>query len=168
MPEAAANRSIRLGVAFHEAMERVDLFASNGLANLAREVATRHGLDPGSLRLLEAMMRASLSSELLQQARAAVGCNRRVFRELPFVRPLDSAAIEEGKIDLLFEGEEGWVLVDYKTDWVSEKSEDIEAFFRNKYAAQMRAYADALRARSIEVAAAYLLLARTGMVVRME
>ena len=168
MPEAAANRSIRLGVAFHEAMERVDLFASNGLANLAREVATRHGLDPGSLRLLEAMMRASLSSELLQQARAAVGCNRRVFRELPFVRPLDSAAIEEGKIDLLFEGEEGWVLVDYKTDWVSEKSEDIEAFFRKKYAAQMRAYADALRARSIGIEAAYLLLARTGMAVRME
>ncbi len=67
------------------------------------------------------------------------------------MRLLDSAVIEEGKIDLLFEGEEGWVLVDYKTDWVSEKGEDIEAFFRNKYAAQMRAYADALRARSIEV-----------------
>ena len=168
MPEAAANRSIRLGVAFHEAMERVDLFASNGLANLAREVATRNCLDPGSIRLLEAMMRVSLSSELLQQARAAVGCNRRVFRELPFVRPLDSAAIEEGKIDLLFEGEEGWVLVDYKTDWVSEKGGDIEAFFRNKYAAQMRAYADALRTRSISIVAAYLLLARTGTAVRMD
>jgi ATP-dependent helicase/nuclease subunit A len=168
MPEVAANRSIRLGVAFHEGMERVDFYAANGLANLVREVATRHGLDPGSLRLLEGMMRVSLSSELLQQARDAIGCNRRVFRELPFVRPLDSAVIEEGKIDLLFEGEEGWVMVDYKTDWVSEKSGDIEAFFRNKYAAQMRAYADALRARSIEVGAAYLLLARTGMAVRIE
>jgi ATP-dependent helicase/nuclease subunit A len=166
-PETAANRSIRLGVAFHEAMERVDLFAANGLANLAGEVATRHGLDPGSVRLLEAMMRTSLSSELLQQARVAVSCNRRVFRELPFVRPLDSAAIEEGKIDLLFEGEEGWVLVDYKTDWVSEKGDDVGAFFRNKYAAQIRAYTDALRARSIEVAAAYLFLARTGTTVRM-
>ena len=168
MPEAAANRSIRLGVAFHEAMERVDLFASNGLAKFAREVAGRHCLDPESLRLLEAMIRASLSSELLRQARAAIACNRRIFRELPFVRPLDSAAIEEGKIDLLFEGEEGWVLVDYKTDWVSEKSEDTETFFRNKYTGQMREYADALRTRSIGIAAAYLLLARTGTAVRMD
>jgi ATP-dependent helicase/nuclease subunit A len=114
------------------------------------------------------MMRASLSSELLHQARAAVRCNGRVFRELPFVRPLDSTTIEEGKIDLLFEGEDGWVLVDYKTDWVSGTGEDRDAFFRNKYAAQIREYADALRTRSIRVAAAYLLLARTGMAVRVD
>ena len=37
MPEAAANRSIRLGVAFHEAMERVDLFA------VERPGEPRHG-----------------------------------------------------------------------------------------------------------------------------
>jgi ATP-dependent exoDNAse (exonuclease V) beta subunit len=167
-PEAAANRSIRLGVAFHEAMERVDIFASDGLAELAQEVATRHRLDSTSVRTLASMVRTSLSSELLHQARAAVRANRKVFRELPFVRPMDSATIEEGKIDLLFEGEEGWVLIDYKTDWISEKSGDTEAFFRSKYAEQIREYTDALRARSIRIAAAYVLLARTGKAVRMD
>ena len=87
------------------------------------------------------------------------------MREVPFMRRLDSAAIEEGKIDLLFEREDGWVLVDYKTDWVSEKSGDPASFFRNKYAAQICEYVAALRARSISVAAAYLLLARTGSAI---
>ena len=168
MPEAAANRSIRLGVAFHEAMERVDIFASSGLPELAQEVAMRHRLDPASARLLSAMMRATLSSELLEQARCAARGTGRVYRELPFVRPLDPATIEEGKIDLLFEGEAGWVLVDYKTDWVSQNGEDVESFFRKRYAAQIREYTAALRDRSVPVAASYVLLARTGTAVRID
>jgi ATP-dependent helicase/nuclease subunit A len=168
MPEAAANRSLRLGVAFHEAMERVDLFDSGGLNELAQEVATRHRLDPVSLRLLVAMMNETLSSELLSQAREALRNNRRVFREMTFVRFLESSTVEEGKIDMLFESRDGWILVDYKTDWVSENKEDVEAFFRRKYTAQIREYANALRARSIDVAASYLLVARTGMPVRVD
>ena len=74
--------------------------------------------------------------------------------------------IEEGKIDLLFEGESGWVLVDYKTDWVANSEADAETFFRGKYTSQIREYADALKALSIEVQSAFLLLARTGQAVR--
>ena len=65
--EAAANRSIRLGVAFHEAMERVDFLSANGISDLAQSIAIRHRLDPASIRMLESMMRASLNSDLLQQ-----------------------------------------------------------------------------------------------------
>ena len=58
------------------------------------------------------------------------------------------------------------MLVDYKTDWVSENDEGVEAFFRNKYAAQIREYIEALASLSIKVESAFLLLARTGDVVK--
>jgi ATP-dependent exoDNAse (exonuclease V) beta subunit len=166
-PEAAGNRSMRLGVAFHEAMEQADLAHSAGIADLVQEAAKRHRLNASGMKMLESMLRASMESELFGRVRAAAGSGKRVFRELPFVRPLDAATIEEGKIDLLFEEEAGWVLVDYKTDWVSNRDESVEEFFRIKYAAQVREYVEALRALPVRVASAYLLLARTGDSIRM-
>ncbi len=165
-PEAAGNRNVRLGVAFHEAMERVDFLNYAGMNEMIRSVAIRHRLDPAGCRMLESMIQASLASDLLSEAREAARSNKRVFRELPFIRPLDPAGIEEGKIDLLFEGESGWVLVDYKTDWVANNEAGVEAFFRGKYASQIREYADALKVLSIEVQSAFLLLARIGQAVR--
>ena len=85
-----------------------------------------------------------------------------MLRELPFVRPLGPATVEEGKIDLLFEEANGWVLVDYKTDWVAKKTQEMEEFFRNRYSSQIREYVDALSSLSIRVVSAYLFLARTG------
>jgi len=89
------------------------------------------------------------------------------LREIPFVSPLSNAAIEEGKIDLLFEEGEGWVLVDYKTDWVSTQNEGAEDYFRGKYTGQIREYVAALQKISVKVVSAYLLLARTGDAIRM-
>lgn len=168
MPEAAGNRAVRLGIAFHEAMERADLFCRNGSIPGIQELGARHKLDEESARRLEEMMRVTLSSELLERARAAVRSGRRILRELPFVRPLNRATtIEEGKIDLLFEEGNGWVLVDYKTDWVSKEAEGRDEFFRNKYSGQIREYVDALQALSVKVVSAYLLLARIGNAVKM-
>jgi ATP-dependent exoDNAse (exonuclease V) beta subunit len=165
--EAAANRSVRLGIAFHEAMERIDILESRQMTELVREIAARHKIDSGSTTLLEAMLRATVSSELLGQARAAIRAGRKVVRELPFVRPLGPGSLEEGKIDLLIEQENGWVLVDYKTDWVSDEKESAEEFFHNKYSSQIGAYIKALRSFSINVQAAYLLLARTGEAIQL-
>ena len=115
--------------------------------------------------MLEEMICATLSSDLLERARSSVRSGGRILRELPFVRPLPGAAIEEGKIDLLFEEGDGWVLVDYKTDWVSMKTG--EDHFRGKYAGQIQEYVGALRALSVKVVTAYLLLARTGASIQM-
>ena len=129
-------------------------------------MCTRYRLDRESGRKLEDMMRICLASELMERARNAVRSGRRVLRELPFVRSLDGSTIEEGKIDLLFEEEDGWVLVDYKTDWVSMNREEAESFFRDRYAGQIREYKNALQSLSRKIAAAYLLLARTGDAVK--
>jgi ATP-dependent helicase/nuclease subunit A len=112
------------------------------------------------------MIRTALSSGLLERTRNAANSGGRILRELPFVRPLRGAAIEEGKIDLLFEEGDGWVLVDYKTDWVSKEIEDAESHFRKKYSGQIREYVEALQALPVKVVAAYLLLARTGAAVQ--
>ncbi|MBN1568882.1 MAG: UvrD-helicase domain-containing protein [Acidobacteria bacterium] len=165
-PEIAGSRSVRLGVAFHEAMERVDFLKSVGISRLVQNVATKHRLDPAGIGMLESMMRTSLGSDLLNEAREAARSQKRVLRELPFVRPLDDKSVEEGKIDLIFEGDSGWVLVDYKTDRAASIEEDVEKFFRNKYGDQIREYVNALTSLSIQVEAAYLLLARTGKAIR--
>ncbi len=162
--EQSGNRAVRLGVAFHEAMERVNMFSLQDL-NALQDLVARHSLDRDGAQKLEEMIRATLSSDLLARARNSVRSGGRILRELPFVRPLPGAVIEEGKIDLLFEEGDGWVLVDYKTDWVSTKNG--EDYFREKYAGQIQEYVGALRALSVKVVTAYLLLARTGASIQM-
>jgi ATP-dependent helicase/nuclease subunit A len=166
-PESARERAVRLGVAFHETMEKTDFFNLNGLAGNAEEIAAKHKLDEASRRLLEEMVRKCLSSALFERVRRASGSGGRMWRELPFVRPVTRTAVEEGKIDLLFEESDGWVLVDYKTDRTPEKQdpENVDEFFREKYADQMREYEYAMKDLTVRVKAAYLLLARTGRAV---
>jgi ATP-dependent helicase/nuclease subunit A len=167
LSDVAENRAIRLGIAFHAAMERIDLCRWDEEIRGAQELWLRYKLDRESMQKLKEMMRISLSSDLMERARAALRSGKRVLRELPFVRSLERSAIEEGKIDLLFEEKDGWVLVDYKTDWVSSNREEANAFFQNKYAGQINEYRKALQTLSVNVASAYLLLARTGDAVRM-
>jgi ATP-dependent helicase/nuclease subunit A len=164
--DAAESRAVRLGIAFHEAMEHIDLFCENGQTQNTQELCARHKLDRNSAQTLEAMVRACLNSELMERARNAIRSGRRVLRELPFARSLGGSTIEEGKIDLLFEEEDGWVLVDYKTDRISPDQAEVENFFRNKYAAQIQEYRNALQILSTKVKTAYLLLARTGAAIK--
>jgi ATP-dependent helicase/nuclease subunit A len=166
-PDAAESRTVRLGIAFHEAMEHIDLNLESDQIENTQELCARHKLDPESARNLEDMLRACLSSKIIERARSALRSGRRVLREFPFVRSRNNI-VEEGRIDLLFEEEDGWVLVDYKTDWVSKNRKDVEAFLCNKYAAQIHEYWNALQSLSVKVTAAYLLLARTGAAIKIE
>ena len=166
---AARPRAIRFGIAFHAAMEEVDIHETNAVPKLAEDIGARHGLGGEEIRLLENMVRQTLSSELLQRARKAEHAGGRVLKELPFIRPVSDGsekAIQEGKIDLAFEEESGWVLVDYKTDRIPQESGDLNLYFRDKYGAQMGHYAAALRDLAVPVIATYVLLARTGAAVK--
>jgi ATP-dependent helicase/nuclease subunit A len=166
--DVSENRSVRLGTAFHEAMERVHLSSPGEDRPWIRELIAQHSLDPKSVRSLEEMIGITLSSDLLQRARQAAKSGGRILREVPFVRPLQSAGVEEGKIDLLFEEGDGWVLVDYKTDWVSALTQEAEDHFRQKYSAQIREYIKALHTLPIKVVSAYILLARTGSAIQID
>jgi ATP-dependent helicase/nuclease subunit A len=158
----ALERAIRLGIAFHEAMDLVDLADPGDVASLARETGARHGLEASSVALLARMLADTLASPLIERARRAQAAGRRVCRELPYVRPLGpdpAGGIEEGKIDLLFEEDGSWVLVDYKTDRLPKEAHDPAACFAAKYGAQIRSYVAALKLINVQVKDAYLLLA---------
>jgi ATP-dependent helicase/nuclease subunit A len=166
-PEIARGRSIRLGVAFHEAMEKVNLMNDMGTADAVFDAGTRQRLEPHALQELEGMVRRTLSSPLILRVRSAIRGGGRILRELPFVRPLEQGSIiEEGKVDLLFEEDGRWTLVDYKTDLIGGKGDPQGVLFK-KYGGQVRAYAEALLALGIEVSRAYLWLARSGEEVEM-
>lgn len=124
------------GLAFHGVMERLDLANAGNLAELSRLKTMEQGI-PTLAEKLATFCRSCLDHPLLERARRA----KRLFREVPFFAYLDDRIVE-GKIDLLFEEPEGWVIVDYKTDRVS--GEALEHRFQG-YREQGNWYARAAR-----------------------
>jgi ATP-dependent helicase/nuclease subunit A len=158
--DSALVRAVRLGTAFHEAMERIDFTDPLRISSLCLIVAQGHQLSAAQIEELESMVRLTLGSPMLERVRETLRSGRRTWRELSFVKPLGEAGgIEEGKIDLVFEEPDGCVLVDYKTD--SQGAEAGENA-RNRYTAQVLTYARALGRLGVKVSAAYILWARTG------
>jgi ATP-dependent exoDNAse (exonuclease V) beta subunit len=164
LPNPARDRSIRVGIAFHEAMERTDMGWDPDIDGLAQEAGARQRLDGAGVRALKEMLSQSFAAPLIQRARSARLAGGRVWRELPYVRSPGSqlSGIEEGKIDLLFEEGGGWILVDYKTDRIPSGTPELARFFEDTYGGQVRAYVSALKSLGVTVKSAYLLLARTG------
>ncbi len=162
-PDSARDRAVRLGIAFHEAMDGADLPDVPNADLLAEEAGRRQRLDGTGMRILREMLTRSLGSALMMRTRNCLRSGRRVWRELPYVRSLGPhpAEVKEGKIDLLFEEADGWVLVDYKTDSIPDEP-DVEQAFIKKYGGQVKVYVMAMKTLGVEVKAAYLLLARTG------
>jgi len=167
---ASRRRSMRLGTAFHEVMEYVDLKDLAGLSELLREAGTRNSLDGASRLKLGDMIEKCLDSDLIRRARAAAREGGRVLRETPFIRPLEGGGVREGRIDLLFEEGNAWTLVDYKTGRIPKdmrEAEDIETYFRNRYTGQAQIYRDALENLSVKVGGVFLLIVRAGRVIEM-
>ncbi len=78
-----------------------------------------------------------LEMPLILRARTA----RRVFRELPLFFP-EEGKLVEGIVDLVFEEDDGFVVVDYKTEAAAPGEEANRA---DRHAAQLRAYHRGIR-----------------------
>jgi ATP-dependent helicase/nuclease subunit A len=135
-------RAVRLGTAVHEAMELL-LGPARTPAPCAAEAVGRAAGDldaagrAEALRLVERL----LAHPVVARARAA----RRRFVELPVLfrdEALEGAPLVEGKIDLLFEEEDGWVVVDWKTDRIPTAA--VRAEREAHYAPQLESYARAV------------------------
>ena len=96
--------------------------------------------DLGSERVdeLTETVRAVTQADIWDRSQLASRC----FSELPFETlskgANDKPIITRGVIDLLFEEADGWVIVDYKTDEITES--DIESAI-NYYRPQLEQYA---------------------------
>jgi ATP-dependent exoDNAse (exonuclease V) beta subunit len=109
----ARERLLLFGQAFHRIMELAELSRPRLPAGLARSVASGLGIEDEAAEL-ERIVATVLGSDLIKRAARSV----RSYREVPFTLPWEGDFIE-GRIDLLFEDDGAWTLVDYKTDDVA-------------------------------------------------
>ncbi|MFH1690204.1 MAG: UvrD-helicase domain-containing protein [Candidatus Eisenbacteria bacterium] len=127
-----------VGTLVHAVMEKLDLDRSGAVAETTRAVAISSGLPEEAASVAAAIVEGAFRSPVLDRARSAA----RVWRELPFCLARDGATIE-GKMDLVFEEEDGLVIVDYKTDVLGDGG---TAELRERYRGQAEAYGLALAA----------------------
>jgi hypothetical protein len=146
-----------IGRAVHGVLQTVDLATGDGLAAACAAQAAAEGV-LGKEDIVSALARAALESSTVR-----VAAERRHWREVYVGIPYGEGVLE-GYIDLLYEDHDGLVIVDYKTDsWRSDAELETKV---QRYAVQLRAYADALRvAVGREVARAELLFLRRDRAV---
>jgi ATP-dependent exoDNAse (exonuclease V) beta subunit len=139
-PEAPPWRRGRAGTsigrAVHAVLQSVDLRTGEGAGEIARAQAAAEGVDSQAGEV-ERLVRAALGSDAVRDAVAG-----RHWREVYVAAPVGEAVVE-GFVDLLYEGPDGLVVVDYKTDQVRSDA-DIDTAV-DRYRLQGAAYALALQ-----------------------
>ncbi len=125
-----------IGRAVHAVLQVVDLSTGANLDATARAQAAAEGV-PDRADEIARLVRGARASPLVQRALAS----GRWWRETPVAGPVGDGIVE-GFIDLLFEEEDGFVIVDFKTDALS--SDDSMEKAISRYRLQGGAYALAL------------------------
>jgi len=106
--------TLKEGLAFHEVMERVVSSGIESVASVVKRVCTDLDI-VGRIESIYELVNKALNSSVLREALSS----SRVFTEVPFIVPYKKELIS-GRIDLLYEKDGMWVLVDYKTDRVDK------------------------------------------------
>jgi ATP-dependent helicase/nuclease subunit A len=148
-----------IGRAVHGVLQSVDLATGADLSAAAAAQAAAEGV-LGKEDVIAALAQAAIDSDTVKSA-----AQRRHWREVYIGVPYETGVLE-GYIDLLYDDDDGLVVVDYKTDaWRNEAELDTKV---ERYSVQLQAYADAVRtAVGREVAGAILLFLRpVGAVAR--
>lgn len=117
-PDAAAQPVARvarafggtaLGSAVHGVLQLIDLAAVDQIEGLSREQCFIEGIEGAEVEVAE-LVKHAVASDVIKQA-----ATTRSWPELYVCGELDGE-LREGVVDLLFETEDGLVIVDYKTD----------------------------------------------------
>jgi ATP-dependent helicase/nuclease subunit A len=125
-----------IGRAVHAVLQTIDLGATTSIEDASSAQAVAEGIADEASRIARLVENARESGAV----REAVASGR-YWREVYVGTEVDGATVE-GFIDLLFEGSEGLVVVDYKTD-SARSTEDIDRAME-RYRLQGAAYALAL------------------------
>ncbi|MGB4861257.1 MAG: PD-(D/E)XK nuclease family protein, partial [Tepidiformaceae bacterium] len=122
----------------HAVLQTVDLATGEGLSATVSTQATAEGIADEADRI-ERLVESCRTSDAVREALAS----KRYWREL-YVGTAIEGTVVEGFIDLLYETDEGLVIVDYKTDSVRDAAQVATAMER--YRLQGAAYAIVLEA----------------------
>ena len=125
-----------IGRAVHAVLQVVDLNTGSDIDENVRAQAAAEGVSAQAAEISR-LVRRALDSSPVERALAS----GRWWRETPVAGPVGDGIVE-GFIDLLFEEEDGFVIVDYKTDAI--RSEDEIESAKERYRLQGGAYALAL------------------------
>jgi len=140
-PDAARFRrgkgGTSMGRAVHAVLQAIDLGTLEGLDNTARAQAAAEGIASRAGDVAR-LVRQACQSEPVRRAVASV----RMWREVPIGAPAEGTVLE-GFIDLLFQTDQGYEIVDYKTDEV--RADELDARM-DRYRAQGEAYAELVQA----------------------
>ena len=102
-----------VGRAVHAVLQSIDLATGNDIGDRARAQAAAEGI-PDRESDVARLSRVAVDSDIVKRAVAS----GRFWREVPVAVAIGEGSLH-GFIDLLFEEDEGLVVVDYKTDSVS-------------------------------------------------
>ncbi|KIE52307.1 MAG: hypothetical protein MB55_08635 [marine actinobacterium MedAcidi-G3] len=123
-----------IGRAVHGVLQTVDLASGEGLATLARIHAEAEGIATLSDQV------ADLAASAIASGEIQLAIQNRYWRELHVACPIGEKIVE-GYVDLVYETEQGLVVVDYKTDRVEPTEIDLKV---DRYRLQGATYAAAL------------------------
>ena len=122
-----------LGRAVHAVLQTINLETGDDIENTARAQATAEGIPQMHSRIVELAWTA-VNSDIVRRAISSGN----YWREAHIAAPIGEGVLE-GFIDLLFEEDGEFVIVDYKTDNINANAADYIA--NNRYREQAGSYA---------------------------
>jgi ATP-dependent helicase/nuclease subunit A len=148
---AAGAGGARFGELVHAVLASTPLGSPPGLYEAATEVQARIVGAPADERqaALEAVLRVG-QHDLLRRA-AAADARGEARRECPVTLTAPDGTLIEGVVDLAFKDEDGWVVIDFKTD------REISQAGVERYSRQVALYAKAIANATGAAATPYLL-----------
>jgi ATP-dependent exoDNAse (exonuclease V) beta subunit len=172
-PGKDQDEAMRFGSAFHRVMELADLGNAESAGPLVAEAALMFGIEGREEELLS-LVRSALSSPIVAAAASSGNCRREMAFSVPFPGGMNAAecggagpaAMVEGRIDLLYEKDGAWTVVDYKTDDIPP---GLVGERTAVYEKQGALYAWALKAAGIDLSGGVVFLfVRPGAAGRLE
>ncbi|WOV89144.1 helicase-exonuclease AddAB subunit AddA [Sporosarcina oncorhynchi] len=140
-----------IGTAMHTIMQHIDLsvpYTAEEVQQFVAELATRQLLTEKEVASIHTEAVVSFFETPIFKRLQASG---RVLRELPFTYAYDGSdgdhQLLQGIADCLFKEEDGWVLLDYKTDRIQHESateERLTAVMQKRYGIQLNLYKKAI------------------------
>ncbi|HND86612.1 MAG TPA: 3'-5' exonuclease, partial [Pseudobdellovibrionaceae bacterium] len=130
----------KLGISFHTYIERHPMNQNEVHGEILNQIATEALIDANDLKELAVTF---LQSDLFKRIKAS----KNVLREIPFSY-FDKDLLVEGYIDLMFEENGKWDIVDLKTDQISESELSNRASI---YKNQLDIYETALKKLNMAV-----------------
>ena len=130
--------SSNLGRAVHAVLQSIDIITGDGLEAASRAQAAAEGI-PAQWEDVASLARTAVDSDVVRRLASQLAAGQaNYYREVFVSAPLNGRLVE-GFIDLLIDGPDGMVVVDYKTDSLDTEQEVEDATRRHQL--QMGLYA---------------------------